>query len=165
MRPNVILRFRISLALFIAGLLVSGLTAFPLLTEIRVLADWIGLGGATSPDGHAGLAYWILTVKFGLEEIYPSHPWIAYGTDWLAFGHIAIALFFVEPLFRPAASRPVLRAGMVACVLVVPLALICGQIRGIPFYWRLIDCSFGVLGLFPLIYCQRLLRDIGPQSD
>jgi hypothetical protein len=24
------------------------------------------------------------------------------------------------------------------------LALIAGPIRGIPFYWRLIDCSFGV---------------------
>ncbi len=38
---------------------------------------------------------------------------------------------------------------------VIPLALICGPIRGIPFYWRLIDCSFGVVGFVPLWVCQR----------
>jgi hypothetical protein len=44
----------------------------------------------------------------------------------------------------------VTQAGMMACVLVVPLALICGPLRGIPFYWRLIDCSFGVGGIILL---------------
>ena len=37
------------------------------------------------------------------------------------------------------------------------LALICGPLRGIPVYWRLIDCSFGVIGIIPLVYCLRLL--------
>jgi hypothetical protein len=82
------------------------------------------------------------------------------GTDWLAFGHIAIALFFVGPLIRPSESRSVLWAGIAACILVIPLALICGAIRGIPFYWRLIDCSFGVIGVIPLLYCLRLLHYI-----
>jgi hypothetical protein len=39
-----------------------------------------------------------------------------------------------------------------------PLALICGPIRGIPFYWQLIDCSFGFFGMIPLLLC---LRDVG----
>jgi hypothetical protein len=47
---------------------------------------------------------------------------------------------------------------MIACALVIPLALICGPIRGIPFWWRLIDCSFGVIGLVPLWYALRLTR-------
>jgi hypothetical protein len=42
--------------------------------------------------------------------------------------------------------------------LVLPLALICGPLRGIPIYWRLIDCSFGVLGAVPLVYCLHLTR-------
>ncbi len=155
-------RFRITLSLFIAGLLVSGITAFPLLTELRLLASWLGLGDATSPAGHTGLAFWILTVKMGLEDMYARHPWIAYGTDWLAFGHVVIALFFVGPLIRPSESRPTLLAGLAACLLVIPLALVCGAIRGIPFYWRLIDCSFGVLGIFPLVYCLSLLGHIVP---
>jgi hypothetical protein len=125
---------------------------------MRLLASWLGLDGVTSPVGHSGLSFWILTVKLGLEDMYARHPWIAYGTDWLAFGHIAIALFFVGPFIRPAESRSVLHAGIAACILVVPLALICGQIRGIPLYWRLIDCSFGIFGVLPLLYALSLLR-------
>ncbi|MDO8540825.1 MAG: hypothetical protein Q7S40_10350 [Opitutaceae bacterium] len=156
-------RFRIMMAAFIAGLLVSGLTAFPLLREMQLLASWLGLEGAASPAGHTGLAFWILTVKFGLADMYARYPWIAYGTDWLAFGHIVIALFFVGPLIRPAESRSVIYAGIAACILVFPLALIAGAIRGIPFYWRLIDCSFGAIGILPLLYCLRLLNHIQPK--
>jgi len=32
--------------------------------------------------------------------------------------------------------------------------------RGIPFYWRLIDCTFGVLGAIPLLICLRWVRQI-----
>jgi hypothetical protein len=154
------LRFRITLAFFIVGLLVSGITAFPLLTEMKLLTQWLGIGEATSTAGHTGLNLRILTVKLGLEDTYAKYPWIAYGTDWLAFGHIVIALFFVGPFIRPAESRSVIYTGIAACVLVVPLALICGPLRGIPLYWRLIDCWFGVVGMIPLIYCLRLLRVI-----
>ena len=48
--------------------------------------------------------------------------------------------------------------GLIACVLVLPYALVMGAWRGIPFYWRLIDCSFGVLGAVPLLYCLHLTR-------
>jgi hypothetical protein len=47
---------------------------------------------------------------------------------------------------------------MIACVLVLPLALICGPIRGIPFGWRLIDCCFGIFGILPLWLCWRDIR-------
>jgi hypothetical protein len=157
-------RFRIMMSVFIVGLLISGITAFPLLTELKLLASWLDLGDAVSPAGHTGLDFWILTVKFGLEDMYVRYPWIAYGTDWLGFGHITIALFFIGPLLRPSEGRSVIQAGIAACVLVIPLALICGPIRGIPFYWRLIDCSFGVFGILPLIYCLRLLRYIEPKQ-
>lgn len=159
-----ILRFRIVMLVFIAGLILSGITAFPLLAELRLVTSWLGLGGVTSPAGHSGLAFWILTVRFGLEDVYARYPWIAYGTDWLAFGHLVIALFFVGALIRPAESRPVIYAGIAACGLVIPLALICGMVREIPLYWRLIDCSFGLLGVIPLLYCLRLLRYISPNA-
>ena len=152
------------MTVFILGLLVSGITAFPLLAEMRLLAKWLGVGDAVSPVGHSGLEFWILTVRSGLEDMYARYPWIAYGTDWLAFGHITIALFFFDPLIRPSESRSVLYAGIAACILLVPLALVCGAIRGIPFYWRLIDCSFGILGVVPLIYCVRLLPHLGSEQ-
>ena len=155
-------RFRLALAFFIAGLLISGITAFPLLHEVRLLVAAFGITEANAAGGHTGIAWWLLTVKFGLEDMYARYPWIAYGTDWLAFGHIAIALFLIHPLLRPEQSRPALYAGTAACILVLPLALVCGAIRGIPFSWRLIDCAFGIIGLVLLLYCLRLLRQIAP---
>jgi exosortase/archaeosortase len=71
-----------------------------------------------------------------------------------------IAGFFIGPLIHPASSRATLYTGIVACVAIIPLAMVCGSIRGIPFYWRLIDCSFGVIGVIPLIYCLKLLRQM-----
>jgi len=41
---------------------------------------------------------------------------------------------------------------------VIPLALIAGAIRGIPLGWQLIDMSFGVFGIIPLIIVFRLIK-------
>jgi hypothetical protein len=49
---------------------------------------------------------------------------------------------------------------MIACGLVVPWALILGEVRGIPVYWRLIDCSFGVGGFFPCWIAYRAAREL-----
>lgn len=152
---TLLFRFRAVLSLFIAGLVLSGVTAFPLLHELRLLAHLLGAETAAAPNG---LTFWILTVRNGLEHTYAAYPWIAYGTDWLAFGHLVIAAFFIGPLIHPTSSRATLYTGIFACVAVIPLALICGPIRGIPLYWRLIDCSFGVIGMIPLIYCLGLLK-------
>lgn len=158
--PTSTRKFRIALIAFVVLLVLSGVTAFPILSEMRVLVGVLGLGGATSPVGHGGLSFWILTVYFGLQDVYRNYPWVAYGTDWLAFGHLVIALFFIHPILHPEQSRPNLVVGMVACVAVIPLAFVCGGIRGIPVYWRLIDCSFGMFGTIPLWYCLKWNRRI-----
>ncbi len=88
-----------------------------------MLVSWLGLSEATSPVGHHGLEFWILTVRFGLEDMYAHYPWIAYGTDWLAFGHITIAFFFIGPLIQPASSRSTIYAGIAACILSYPWPL------------------------------------------
>ena len=49
---------------------------------------------------------------------------------------------------------------MIACILVIPLALIAGPIRGIPFGWQLLDASFGVFGIVPLLIVYRLTRQL-----
>lgn len=49
---------------------------------------------------------------------------------------------------------------MIACILVIPTALVCGPMRGIPFFWRLIDCSFGIVGIVPLYLAQRYTHRI-----
>jgi hypothetical protein len=157
-QSNLLLQYRVVMGFFIIALIMSGITAFPLLTELRMLATMLGVGDASSPDGLTGLSYWIVTVRSGLEITYGRYPWLAYGTDWLAFAHIIIGIFFIGPFIDPVRNTWVVYAGLIACLLVLPLALICGPIRGIPFYWRLIDCSFGVFGCLPLFYCLHLTR-------
>ncbi len=168
MEPHRCLRqYRLVLGLFITGLVLSGVTAFPLLSELRVLCWSLGVGDATSPAGHTGLSLWILTVRWGLEAAYSQSPWLAYGTDWLAFAHIILAIFFLGPFVDPVRNLWVLWAGLIACALIIPLALICGPIRGIPFPWRLVDCSFGLFGAIPLVYCLHLtkrLANAGPPA-
>ena len=158
-------RFRLSLSFFIFGLIISGVTAFPLLLEMKLLARFLGAEAAVSPEGYSGLTFWIVTVRCGLEHSYADYPWIAYGTDWLAFGHLMIASFFIAPWLHPLSSRANLYAGIFACLAVIPLALICGPLRSIPFYWRLVDCSFGVIGVLPLLYCLRQLKRMEQESS
>jgi hypothetical protein len=43
---------------------------------------------------------------------------------------------------------------------VIPLAANAGPIRGIPVGWELIDMSFGVVGLIPLVIVYRLIRPL-----
>jgi len=162
-------RYRIALLIFIAGLVLSGLTAFPLLHEMRLIANWLGTSEPAAYHEFTGLKYWIASVLHGLEQTHAHFPFIAYGTDWLAYGHLAIALFFIRPLIHPLESDWVLRTGLWLCAGVIPLALIAGEVRSIPFYWRLIDCSFGILGALPLLYCLQLTRRLhggtmGPQA-
>ena len=155
-----VLRYRVSLGVFIFGLAISGLTAFPLLHELRSLASLLNITDPGKYQQLAGLRHWIAYVLFGLEQLHSKFPFMAYGTDWLAFGHLAIGIFFVRPLLKPLESDWVLKCGLLCCVGVLPLAMIAGAIRGIPFYWRLIDCSFGVLGALPLLYCLHLTREM-----
>ncbi len=113
---------RLLLSLFIVALVLSGLTAFPLVWELRVLTSWFGEGttiGAAIP----GLAHWLTYVREGLETTGREYPFLAYGTDWLAFAHIVIAIAFVGPLVNPVKNIWVVEFGMIACVLVIPLGV------------------------------------------
>lgn len=157
---QIILRYRAAMLLFIIGLVVSGLTAFPLLRELELLTRWAGIAPGADYHALAGWRWWLAFVRQGLRETYAAFPFIAYGTDWLAFAHLVIAVYFIGPLVQPRGHQWVLISGMISCALVVPLALIAGAVRGIPLYWRLIDCSFGGCGIVPLAYCYCLGRKL-----
>jgi len=51
----------------------------------------------------------------------------------------------------PVRNIWITQVGIYACLLILPTAFIAGHFRGIPFFWQLIDCSFGALGLIPLM--------------
>jgi hypothetical protein len=146
-------RVRAWLLLFVLALVLSGLTAFPLELESRLLAQYVDALGLSSH--WPALAAWVSRVHRGLADTYSAYPFIAYGTDWLAFAHLAIAVAFWGPLRDPERNVWVVEFGMIACAGVLPLALVCGWFRGIPWFWQCIDMSFGVLGLVPLWLARR----------
>jgi hypothetical protein len=145
---------------FIIGLVISGATAIPLNWELDLLTKWFGIGDQTSTTANSELGRWLLTAREALQDVGAKHPLLFYGTDWLAFGHFVIAIAFVGALRDSIRNRWLFDFGLIACVLVVPYALLFGTIRGIPFWWRLIDCSFGVFGFIPLWFCRKWVNEL-----
>ncbi|MCE5187314.1 MAG: hypothetical protein LLF76_14440 [Planctomycetaceae bacterium] len=152
-------KFRIVLTLFMIGLILSGLTAFPLVWELTILNRLIG-SGTWMQDAFPAMAAWITTIHDGLIEVQAEQPWLYYGTDWLAFAHIFIASAFIGPLRDPVRNKWVIDFGLITCAGIFALAFICGPLRGIPFFWQLIDCSFGIVGAIPLLLCRRWINQM-----
>lgn len=148
-------RIRGLLLFFIIGLALSGATAIPLRWEVDVLARVFPLPADGAAECVPGLAAWIARAREGLHATYARYPFIAYGTDWLAFAHFLLAILFIGPLVDPVRNRWVLTFGMVACALLIPWALAFGAVRGIPLGWRLVDCLFAVFGVIPLWLARR----------
>jgi hypothetical protein len=141
--------------LFIIGLVLSGITAFPIELQLGIANQWI-----TYLKWDNGLTQWVELVYKGITETNAKYPFIAYGTDWLAFAHLVIAVAFTGPLRDPVKNIWVIEFGMIACIAIFPLAFIAGAVRGIPFYWRLIDCSFGIFGGILLWICYRKIKTL-----
>lgn len=138
-------KIRITMSFFIIVLALSGITAIPVKTEINWLLNVI-------PRNWETITAWLQTIAAHLEQA--GEP-LMYGYDWLAFAHIVIAICFIGVLKDPVRNIWVVEFGMISCVLIIPFALLMGPERGIPFWWQLIDCSFGVLGIIPLYLVRK----------
>jgi hypothetical protein len=147
-------RIRLLLVFFICALSIAGLTAIPLKWELELLNRWFGTNSLLSQI-LPSMADWISRVNDSVQNGYGRYPLLAYGTDWLAFAHIVIAVAFIGPLRDPNRNIWVIEFGMIACILIIPWALIFGVIRDIPLFWTLIDMSFGVFGIVPLWFVRR----------
>jgi hypothetical protein len=149
---------RVWLAVFMVGLVLSGLTAFPLVHEVAWLDQALHTPALRGVAGEAHLLPWVERVDQGLQDSSARYRFLAYGTDWLAFAHLVIAVAFIGPWIDPVRNKWLITFGLIACAGVIPLALIAGAVRGIPLGWRFIDCSFGVVGCIPLLICRRHIR-------
>jgi hypothetical protein len=158
MMTTIALRARINFLvyIFIFALFISGLTAIPLQWELGMLNQLFGQG--TWVAGILpGLSEWITRVWHGLTDSYQTYPFIQYGTDWLAFAHFVIAIAFIWVVRDPIRNVGIIEFAMVACVLVIPAAIIFGELRGIPTFWRFIDSLFGIVGMLPLWLCRKYI--------
>ena len=150
MKNQEIKSIRRTVVLFMICLILSGLTAFPIRSEISYLM-------AHRSELTPTLQHWIETLDTVLRQ---TPDIVLYGTDWLAFAHIVIAGFFLGVYIDPVKNKFIVQVGIAACIAVFPLAFICGPLRGIPFFHQLIDCGFGVIGLIPLSSIYRQIRQL-----
>lgn len=135
------------LLFFMLALVASGVTAIPVEQGLSFMIPFF------STDSFMGL--WLEKVYDGILATGKQYPFLFYGYDWLAFAHFVLALVFIGPYKEPVRNKWVIEFGMYACLLIIPFALIAGHFRGIPFGWRLIDCSFGIIGFVPLAICYK----------
>ena len=149
------------LRFFIVCLFISGATAIPVEQELTYVVNHFPFEGS--------IKGWLEQVLVGIKNTSENYPFLFYGYDWLAFAHFLFAILFIGPLRDPVKNKWIIEFGIIACILIIPFALIMGGFRGMPFWWRLIDCSFGVIGLIPLIIClkniKRLETEEKAQSD
>lgn len=150
---SLITKIRLLIVFFIIALILSGVTAFPVETELRWLLNHPALVPAFAEQ-------WLKDVYAALVETNAKYPMLAYGFDWLAFAHIVIAMAFIGPLIDPVKNKWIIDWAILSCVAVLPLAFIAGPIRSIPMFHILIDCAFGVIGLIPLIICRRMIKQL-----
>lgn len=133
---------------FIVSLWISGLTAVPLEAGTRWLSqctmEWPG-------PWHA----WADRSALAVADVAERYPFLLYGTDWLAFAHLVIGIAFFGVLRDPVRNRWVVEWGLWSCALVVLLAFAWAPVRGIPFFWRCVDGSFGIVGAVPLALVRR----------
>jgi hypothetical protein len=146
---------RIFTVAFVICLALSGITAFPLVSEMNFLERHLDLFPVF-------LQEWLSKVS---ESVRNTDPKILYGTDWLAFAHLIIASFFIGVYINPVKNKFIVQMGMLACLAIFPLAFICGPIRGIPFFHQLIDCCFGIIGLIPLAIIYKKIRQLEVQKN
>jgi len=140
------------LLFFMAALFLSGLTAIPIEYELTLLLKIFSSGSS--------LHNWLQKVLSAYQNVKYGTPFLIYGYDWLAFAHFILALLFIGPYRDPVKNIWVNEFGLIACVLIFPLAFIAGYYRGIPLAWQLVDCSFGVFGLIPLWICYSKTKQI-----
>jgi len=153
MNKNLLKNIKIRTALFMIGLFLSGLTCFPLKLEMSIANTLFSAWAITAPP-------FIQDVMLGITETMANHQFLFYGTDWLGFAHLLYAILFYGVYKDPIRNIWVTQFGLIACFAIFPLAFIMGPIRGIPFWWQLVDSSFGVIGLIVMVPVYRMTKNL-----
>ena len=150
---NNLKRAKLMLAIIVFGLLVSGITVWPAIPELKT--DVRMVWGDIEPTGV--LHSFVLQAIAGLESMNSNYPFMLYAHDWLAFAHIGLAILFAGAIKDPIRNIWIVQCGLIMCALIPVLAGICIPIRGIPFILFWIDFAFAPAAALPLWIA---LRDI-----
>jgi hypothetical protein len=142
---------------YVVALVISGATAM-------IVPEGIAWLDKSIPSTWSTIYQWIHFVHLKIQA---SPKFLLYGFDWLAFAHYVIAMSFYGVWKDPVRNKWVIEWAMLASIAIFPMAFVMGAIRNIPFWWQLIDCSFGVVSLIPLIMIHRRIKvlEIQEQED
>src|SRR5260370_8481837 len=101
-KPQLLRSIRLWLSLFILGLILSGLTAFPLEQETAWLASFLD----TYPILPDSVTLWVARVHAAPLDTGLHSPFPAYGTDWLGFAPLVPPIPFTAPPPAPPPPTP-----------------------------------------------------------
>jgi len=146
-------KIRIAIIITITGLLLNGISALPLRTELNILLS--------NPDMLPKfLRDWWVYVNKGVMETGDNYDFMRYGFDWLGFAHLLVAIAFIGPLKDPVKNEWVVRWGMIASALSVLMAFGWERLRAIPLWWSCIDASIAVVAFFILWFCNKWIQEL-----
>ncbi len=137
---------------FMVSLVISGATAIPVQTELEWYFQHF--------SAQTSLGQLLTTVLAAVKQVQQHYPFLLYGNDWLAFAHFVIAVAFIGVLRNPVRNIWIIEFGLIACAMVIPFALVMGGLRGLPLWWRCIDCGFGIIGAVPLLLCYTRIKKL-----
>ncbi len=146
-------KIKTAIVITILGLLLNGISAVPLISELNIL---LSKSGALPPF----LNNWWMYVNKGVNETTRYYPFMRYGFDWLAFAHLLIAIAFLGPLRDPIKNEWVIRWGMIASALSVVMAFGWERLRGIPLWWSCIDASIAIIAFIILWFCNTWIQQL-----
>lgn len=146
-------RIKASLIITIIGLLLNGISAVPLHTELNILLS-------NSDAFPKFLRDWFMYVNKGVNEISGHYNFMRYGFDWLGFAHLLVAIAFIGPLKDPIKNEWVVRWGMIASALSVLMAFGWERLRAIPLWWSFIDASIAIVAFIILWLCNKWIQEL-----
>lgn len=153
---NGLKRAKFMLGIVVFGLVVSAVTVWPAVRELKMAVSIVWGDGESTGALHG----FILQAIEGLESVQANYPFMLYAHDWLAFAHIVLAILFAGAIKDPVRNVWIVQCGLIMCVLVPVLAGICIPIRGLPLRWFWIDSTFAPAGALPLWIALRDIRRV-----
>ena len=147
-------RAKIMLGIIVFGLLVSGITVWPAVPELKAAVSIVR--GDATPEGT--LHGFVVQAIEGLESMQADYPFMLYAHDWLAFAHIMLAILFAGAIRDPVRNVWIVQCGLIMCALVPVLAGICIPLRGIPGIWFWFDFAFAPAAALPLWIALKDIR-------
>ena len=150
-------RVRFLVFVFIVLLILGGLSAF-FIVETANIAQQLSGKGSFIGERLPSVAEWVSKIHDAIAETAEKHPFMFYGTDWVGFSHFMMVIACIGVLREPVRNIWVIQFALIGCILMIPMTLVIGAARDLPWFWQLFDCGIGAVGAILFFICYRYVR-------